>query len=103
MERTAITQVTVARTNLYRGQRRFEVRITSSLALDDHEIAQLARSAAAALGVDPSHVAVIVPSTVDATIVRSLVEQASRSLREHLDAGKPDGGGEIAVTMQHEP
>ncbi len=100
-----ITKVTIARTNLHteRQKRRFEVRITSDADLDHTTISRLAQLAAEKLDVDPSHVTVVVPSAVDPEVIRGLVANAGAALRERLDSAKPDSGGEIAVTFQHEP
>ena len=108
-------KVTVARTNLDGAHEgRFEVR-TSSTDIGQGALTILTQIAAQALGVDPSRVEVVDPSTDHVPdsgptvasrtcmIVGGLVEKAAKQLRETLDATQPDSGGEVAVTVQYEP
>ncbi len=91
---------------------RYEVR-SSSTDIGQGSITMFTQIAAAALGVDPSQVDVVDPSTAQVPdsgptvasrtcmVVGGLVDRASKQLREQL--AKEDPGGEVSVTLQYEP
>jgi len=100
----------VART----AQGRYEVR-SSSTDIGQGAITMFTQIAAAGLGVDPSWIDVVDPSTAHVPdsgptvasrtcmVVGGLVDRASRQLREMLDQGEGRDGSEVAVTLQYEP
>lgn len=102
-------KATVARTI----EGRYEVR-SSSTDIGQGAITIFTQIAAGALGVDPSLVDVVDPSTAQVPdsgptvasrtcmVVGGLVEKAARQLREKLER-EPDAPGEVAVTLQYEP
>jgi CO/xanthine dehydrogenase Mo-binding subunit len=102
-------KATVART----VDGRYEVR-SSSTDIGQGAITIFTQIAAAALGVDPSLVDVVDPSTArvpdsgptvasrTCMVVGGLVEKAARQLREKLER-EPEQVGEVAVTLQYEP
>ncbi|HEX5060683.1 MAG TPA: xanthine dehydrogenase family protein molybdopterin-binding subunit [Kofleriaceae bacterium] len=90
---------------------RYEVR-SSSTDIGQGAITIFTQIAAGALGIDPSQVEVVDPSTAQVPdsgptvasrtcmVVGGLVEKAARALKEKL---KEPHDGEVAVTMQYEP
>ncbi len=103
-------RATVARTT----DGRYEVR-SSSTDIGQGAITMFTQIAAAGLGVEPSQVDVIDPSTAlvpdsgptvasrTCMVVGGLVDRAARQLREKLDRGEGKDGSEVAVTLQYEP
>jgi CO/xanthine dehydrogenase Mo-binding subunit len=101
-------RATVART----ADGRYEVR-SSSTDIGQGAITMFTQIAAGSLGVDPSQIDVVDPSTAQVPdsgptvasrtcmVVGGLVDRAAKQLREQLAAGDP--GGEVAVTLQYEP
>jgi CO/xanthine dehydrogenase Mo-binding subunit len=103
-------RATVARTS----DGRYEVR-SSSTDIGQGAITMFSQIAAAGLGVEPTDIDVVDPSTAQVPdsgptvasrtcmVVGGLVDRASRQLRERLDAGEGKDGSEVAVTLQYEP
>ncbi len=101
-------KATVART----VDGRYEVR-SSSTDIGQGAITIFTQIASAALGVEPSQIDVIDPSTAQVPdsgptvasrtcmVVGGLVDRAARQLKDKLAAGDP--GGEVSVTLQYEP
>jgi CO/xanthine dehydrogenase Mo-binding subunit len=101
-------KATVART----VNGRYEVR-SSSTDIGQGAITMFTQIAAASLGVEPSQIDVIDPTTAlvpdsgptvasrTCMVVGGLVDRAAKQLREKLAASDP--GGEVAITLQYEP
>jgi CO/xanthine dehydrogenase Mo-binding subunit len=117
-EQRLASRVTVARAGLPRqGRRRFQIH-TSSTDIGQGAITMLVQIAAQALGVDPSLVEVVDPSTDvvpdsgptvasrTCMIVGGLVEKAATGLRELIERHHRDGtdpGGGMKCTAEYVP